>query len=103
MNRFALVGAGRIGQIHAANIARHPEARLVAIADVDPDATRRLAGRSGAEPRAVEAILRAGDVDAVVIATPAETHAELVERCAGAGKAVFCKKPLDRDIARTRE
>jgi myo-inositol 2-dehydrogenase / D-chiro-inositol 1-dehydrogenase len=103
MIRFGLLGAGRIGQIHAANIARHPKARLVAVSDVNSDAAGNVAEQFGADQRPVEAILASSEIDAVVIATPAETHAELVERSAAAGKAIFCEKPLDRDLARTQK
>ncbi len=103
MISFALFGAGRIGQIHAPNIARHPEARLAAIYDVDARAAEALAARSGAEVRSAEAIFASADVDAVLIGTPAETHAGLVETAARAGKAIFCEKPIDKDLGRTRE
>jgi len=95
MLRFGLLGAGRIGQIHGRNIAGSDGARLVAVADVDGKAAAALAGRTGAEVRDASAIIEAGDIDALVIGTPTDTHASLIEAAAKAGKAVFCEKPVD--------
>ena len=100
MINFCQFGAGRIGSIHAANIARHPEARLLAIVDVDRDAAQRLADRHGVIVAAREAVLADPAIDAVVIASSTDTHAELVEAAARAGKAIFCEKPLDLEQAR---
>jgi myo-inositol 2-dehydrogenase/D-chiro-inositol 1-dehydrogenase len=100
--RFGLLGAGRIGKVHARAITGNPHARLAAVADALAPAAAALAGEHGAEVRTVEAIEAAGDVDAVVICTPTDTHADLIERFARAGKAVFCEKPIDLDVARVR-
>jgi myo-inositol 2-dehydrogenase / D-chiro-inositol 1-dehydrogenase len=99
---FGLLGAGRIGKVHAGAITGNREARLVAVADAVAPAAEALAGPHGVEVRTVEAIEAAGDIDAVVICTPTDTHAELIERFARAGKAVFCEKPIDLDVARVR-
>jgi len=95
MLRFGLLGAGRIGQIHGRNIAAAADARLLAIADVDRKAAAALAESTGAEVRDAEAIIDAGDIDAILIGTPTDTHADLIEAGARAGKAVFCEKPVD--------
>ncbi|MBA3517317.1 MAG: inositol 2-dehydrogenase [Rhizobiales bacterium] len=95
MLRFGLLGAGRIGQIHGRNIAAAADARLLAIADVDRKAAAALAESTGAEVRDAEAIIAAGDIDAILIGTPTDTHADLIEAGARAGKAVFCEKPVD--------
>ena len=95
MLRFGLLGAGRIGQIHGRNIAASPEASLVAIADVDRKAAAALAEATGAEVRDLDAIVGAGDIDALLIGTPTDTHADLIEAGARAGKAVLCEKPVD--------
>ena len=100
--RFALLGAGRIGKVHAGALAATADARLVALADPQEEAARAIAQASGAEIRTIEAIEAAGDVDAVVVATPTDTHADLVERFARAGKAIFCEKPIDLSVARVR-
>ncbi len=99
---FAILGAGRIGRVHARAIAQTEGARLAAVADALPQAAAAVAAAHGAEVRGVEAIAAAGDIDAVVICTPTDTHAELIERFARAGKAVFCEKPIDLDVARVR-
>ena len=101
--RFGLLGAGRIGKVHARAITGNPEARLVAVADAMPKAAEELAARHGAEVRAIEAIEAADDVDAVVVCTPTDTHADLIERFAKAGKAIFCEKPIDLDVARVKD
>jgi len=100
MISFCQFGAGRIGAIHAENIARHPDARLHAIVDVDPAAAERLASRHGAVVATQAEVLADPAIDAVVIASSTDTHAELVEAAARAGKAVFCEKPLDLDRRR---
>jgi myo-inositol 2-dehydrogenase / D-chiro-inositol 1-dehydrogenase len=93
-------GAGRIGAIHAANIAGHPAARLAAIVDIDPAAAQRLADRHGATVASRKAALADPAIDAVVIASATDTHAELVEAAARSNKAIFCEKPLDLDLGR---
>ena len=100
--RFGLLGAGRIGKVHARAITGAPDARLVAVADPMAPAAEALASQYGAEIRTIEKIEASGDVDAVVICTPTDTHADLIERFARAGKAIFCEKPIDLDIARVK-
>src|ERR1700681_4900882 len=100
MVRFGLLGAGRIGKLHGGNIAQSPDAELVALADADPAAAKALAQKTGAAVRTVAEIIAAKDIDAVVIATPTDTHADLIEKCAAARKAVFCEKPVDLDAQR---
>jgi myo-inositol 2-dehydrogenase/D-chiro-inositol 1-dehydrogenase len=100
--RIGLLGAGRIGRIHGGNIAAHPRAALAAVADADAGAAHRLAAASGATIASVDAIIEARDIDAVLICTPTDTHADLIERAARAGKAVFCEKPVDLDAGRIR-
>jgi myo-inositol 2-dehydrogenase/D-chiro-inositol 1-dehydrogenase len=101
--RFGLLGAGRIGKVHARAIAGNPDARFVAVADALPRAAKEIAAAYGAEVRPIEEIARAKDIDAVVICTPTDTHADLIEKFARAGKAVFCEKPVDLSIARVRD
>ncbi len=102
MTNIALLGCGRIGQVHAKAIARTPGASLVAVADAMAPAATRLAAQYGAEMRDIDAIEAAADVDAVVICTPTDTHADLIERFSRAGKAIFCEKPVDLSEARVR-
>ncbi len=100
--RFGLLGAGRIGKVHAKAVSNNPDAVLVAVADAFPAAADDLAKAYGCEVRTIEAIEAAKDIDAVVICTPTDTHADLIERFARAGKAIFCEKPIHLDIDRVR-
>lgn len=99
MIAVAVLGAGRIGQIHARNVAAHPGAHLAGVMDLDAAAASRLADALGSKPIALADAFAA---DAVMICTPTPTHADLIERAAAAGKAVFCEKPIDLDSARVR-
>ncbi|UDL95730.1 inositol 2-dehydrogenase [Lichenihabitans sp. PAMC28606] len=102
MVRFGLIGAGRIGRIHGGNVAARSDARLVAIADADAASATALAQQTGAEVRAADAILTASDIDAVLICAPTDLHADLIEKAARAGKAIFCEKPVDLSSDRIR-
>lgn len=99
--RFALVGAGRIGTHHATALARHvPDAELVVVADPFGDAAQRLAGPLGADATTdIDAALADERVDAVAITCSAPAHADLVQRAAAAGKAVWCEKPMAMTLA----
>jgi len=99
---IGLLGAGRIGKVHAQAVERTQETRLVAVADAIAEPAAEVAELHGAEVRSIEAIIGADDVDAVIIATPTDTHADLIEQAARAGKAIFCEKPIDLDVARVR-
>lgn len=102
MIRIGLLGAGRIGRIHGANVAAHPRATLTAVADALPEAARRLADETGSAVASIEAIVADKDIDALVIGTPTDMHADLIEAGARAGKAVFCEKPVDLSSERIR-
>jgi myo-inositol 2-dehydrogenase/D-chiro-inositol 1-dehydrogenase len=99
---IAVLGAGRIGKIHAASVAANPKAKLVAVADPYPEAVEPLAKALGAEAMTdpMAAIARP-DVDAVVIGTPTDTHVALLLKAVELGKAVLCEKPIDLDIAKS--
>lgn len=100
--QVALLGAGRIGKVHAKAVGAASGARLVAVADAVDAAAAALAEAYGADVRSIEAIETATDVDAVIICTPTDMHADLIERFARAGKAVFCEKPIDLSLERTK-
>jgi myo-inositol 2-dehydrogenase/D-chiro-inositol 1-dehydrogenase len=100
MLRFAQFGAGRIGAIHAANLAAMPEARLLHVVDVNAAAAAALAARHGARVATVEAALGDPQVNAVIIASSTDTHADLAIAAARAGKAIFCEKPIDLSLKR---
>jgi len=92
-------GAGRIGKIHAGNVARSSRARLKYVVDVDEAAAQALAQAHGAVVADAETVFADADVDAVIVASSTDTHAPLVEAACKAGKAVFCEKPVDLDSA----
>ncbi len=79
-----------------------PKARLVAVADAMPAAAQAIADQYGCEVRTIDAICASADIDAVVICTPTDTHADLIEQFVKAGKAVFCEKPIDLSLARVK-
>ena len=101
MINICIFGAGRIGQLHAANVAANPRANLASIVDINEAAAASLAGKYGARAETdVEAALGAADVDAVIIGAPTTLHVDLILASARRGKAVFCEKPIDLDINR---
>lgn len=100
MLRFGVLGAGRIGKVHAATIGRSTRAQVVCVADAIAEAASALAHESGARVAAVDAVISARDVDAILIATPTGTHADLIEEAARAGKAIFCEKPVSLSVER---
>jgi len=99
----ALFGAGLIGSVHARNLARHPGVNLRAIVDPRRDAAGRIAAETGAEIADTAKVMNDPSIKAVVIASATRTHADLIIEAAAKGKAIFCEKPIDLDIARTDE
>jgi myo-inositol 2-dehydrogenase/D-chiro-inositol 1-dehydrogenase len=99
---IAVIGAGRIGRIHAGNVAASRRARLVGVADALPAAADALAAELGVRAAPVAAFIAAPGVDAVMICSPTPTHAELIEAAVAGGKAVFCEKPIDLSAERIR-
>jgi myo-inositol 2-dehydrogenase/D-chiro-inositol 1-dehydrogenase len=98
-----LIGAGRIGRVHAENLAyRLPEAQLLAVSDIIVEAARSLA----ADYQVPEAhadhrrILENKAIEAVVICSSTDTHAQMIEEAAQAGKHIFCEKPIALDLKR---
>ncbi|MEK1887108.1 MAG: inositol 2-dehydrogenase [Phyllobacterium sp.] len=98
---FCLFGAGLIGSVHAANIVRHPKARLRYIVDPRPDAAQRIASLTGAQIVDTNTALADPEINAVLIASATKTHADLAIAAAAKGKAIFCEKPIDLDLGRT--
>lgn len=104
--KIGLIGAGRIGKVHAETLAfRIPEAELLAVTDPDRAAAERLAARCGIPNVVVDAdaIFADSAVEAVLICSPTATHAPLIEAAARAGKHIFCEKPIALDLARINE
>lgn len=102
VTKLALLGAGRIGKVHAQAIASDSRAKLVAVVDAVAEAAQAIADQAGCKVSTIDAVLADPEVDAVVICTPTNTHADLIERFAKAGKAIFCEKPIDLDVARAK-
>ena len=101
MVNFAVLGCGRIGRMHAANLARHPDASLLAVYDVVADASAAVARTHDVrQALSVSDVLDDSRIDAVLIASPTDTHVDLIVASARAGKAVLCEKPIDLDLAR---
>ena len=100
MLHFAQFGAGRIGAIHAGNLAANPGARLLHVVDVNVAAAAALAQQHGAQVSDTATALADPKVGAVIIASSTDTHADLVIAAARAGKAIFCEKPIDLSLAR---
>ncbi|KTS31194.1 Gfo/Idh/MocA family oxidoreductase [Pantoea dispersa] len=101
--RFALIGCGFIGQVHAANLARHPGVELALVCDIDAARAAALAEQFGARAASVPQALSSEAIDAVLIASATPTHAPLLEQAVLAGKAVYCEKPIDLSLSRARE
>ncbi|WP_320822808.1 inositol 2-dehydrogenase [Reinekea sp.] len=101
--RIGILGAGRIGKAHAAAIASTAGAKLVTIAEPFAQAAQAMADQYGCDIRTIDEIAASNDVDGVIICTPTDTHADLIEQFCRAGKAVFCEKPVDLSLARVKE
>ena len=104
VQRFALLGAGFIGSVHAANLAANPDVDFALVYDVDQGRAKALADAHGARPAAdlAESFDRDA-VDAVFIASSTNTHAENLRRAADAGVAALCEKPIDLDLGHAVE
>jgi inositol 2-dehydrogenase len=100
---LGVAGLGRIGLLHAQNLAgRVPAAELVRVVDADEGLAQATGERLGvAWSAAYEDLLDDGDVDGIVLATPTPLHVEMVEQAAAAGKHVFCEKPISLDLPAT--
>jgi myo-inositol 2-dehydrogenase/D-chiro-inositol 1-dehydrogenase len=98
MLKVAVIGTGFIGTVHAKNIARHPGAELVAVSDANIEAARKIAAATGAKAVTdIAEIINNKEIQAVLIATPTDTHVDYLKRAAHAGKAIYCEKPIGLD------
>jgi len=98
----AVYAAGRIGKIHAANLARQPGVRLKYVVDVNRDAACALAALYGAQVADVDGAMGDASVAATVVCSSTDTHADLILASAAQKKHVFCEKPVDLTIERAR-
>ncbi len=104
MLRLAIIGAGRIGQVHARTIYAHPGAELVTIVDPVPGAAASLAATFGAKgTESVEDVYGDASIDAVVICSPTTCHVDQIVASIAAGKAVLTEKPVDLSVGRVDE
>ena len=100
--KLGLIGAGRIGRLHAENLVRHVQgAELVGVADVVEEAAAGLARELGIPQVTADyrELLHNREIEAVLICTSTDTHAEIIRAAAAAGKHIFCEKPLALDLA----
>jgi myo-inositol 2-dehydrogenase/D-chiro-inositol 1-dehydrogenase len=102
MHKIALIGAGRIGRIHAANAAAHPGLTLSHVVDPLAENAQAIAGETGAQAASLDAVLGDPEVAGVIVASSTDTHLDYCLRAQEAGKAIFCEKPLDMDLSRAR-
>ena len=96
-----LIGAGRIGRLHAEHLAfRIPDANLLAVSDIILEAAQKCAASLGI-PTATQdhrIIMENPDIKAVVVCSSTDTHAQMIEEAAAAGKHIFCEKPIAHDL-----
>src|SRR5690349_22814231 len=99
--KLALLGAGRIGQVHAANIHINPRAQFHAVVDVNAQAANALAQRYGVKASTdVDAVLTDPSISGVLICTSTDTHVEMILKAARRKLPIFCEKPIDLDLAK---
>ena len=100
---IGIIGAGRIGRLHAEHLAhRIPQAKVLAVSDIILESAQECAARCDipAATRDHRAIMENHDIEAVVICSSTDTHAQMIEEAAQAGKHIFCEKPIDHNLAR---
>ncbi|MFT4253356.1 MAG: inositol 2-dehydrogenase [Caulobacter sp.] len=95
MIKVAQLGAGRMGAVHARNVAANPRLRLVGLVDPRHEVAAPLAADTGAELMDFEAVLADPTIAGVVVASSTDAHLDHTLAALRAGKAVFCEKPLD--------
>lgn len=100
MKHVALFGAGRIGRIHAVNLAALPGVKLAYVCDLIADSAAALAQQVGAQPASIEQAFADPRIEVVAIASPTDTHSELIGRAAASGRHIFCEKPVDLSVPR---
>jgi len=98
--KICLIGAGRIGIVHAIAISSEKNTTLHSVVDLNQEAAKNLAQQYSAEVLSMEEAFGNTDIDAYIIASSTATHADLIDRCAQIGKPVFCEKPIDLSLER---
>jgi myo-inositol 2-dehydrogenase / D-chiro-inositol 1-dehydrogenase len=98
--RIAVLGAGRIGRMHAELLARRvPGAAVASVYDAVPHVAQEVGAALGVPVAATLDDVFSSDADAVAICSSTDTHVELIERASEAGKAIMCEKPVSLDLA----
>jgi myo-inositol 2-dehydrogenase/D-chiro-inositol 1-dehydrogenase len=100
--KLALIGAGRMGQVHGRNAAANPRLDLAWLVEPRAQVEAALSAELGCQPASLDEALADPTLAGVIVASSTDTHLDLVLRALAAGKAVFCEKPLDLDLARLR-
>ena len=100
--RLGIVGAGRIGRVHARTVSNCPNAAPIAITDINRAAAEEVAQLYGFSRVAEDSrqIFESSDIDAVLICSATNTHAQMITQAAAGGKHIFCEKPIDYDLSR---
>ena len=98
--KICLIGAGRIGAVHAIAIASDENAKLYSVVDFHQKAAEKLANKYNAITLSIDEAFENNEIDAFIIASSTSTHADLIEKCAKVGKPVFCEKPIDLSLSR---
>lgn len=102
MHNIAVIGAGRIGRIHAGNAKSDPRIKLKYVVDPISSSAEELASATGAAVAGLDHVLADPAVRGVVVASSTDTHLEFSIAAISAGKAVFCEKPLDLSLQKAR-
>src|SRR5688500_17941612 len=102
MHKVVLIGAGRIGRIHARNAAAHARIELAGVVDAIDAAAQSLAQEYATPVLTLEQAMEDASIGGVIIASSTDTHLDYSVRAAAAGKAIFCEKPIDQDLRRAR-
>ncbi|NBD25281.1 inositol 2-dehydrogenase [Paenibacillus glycinis] len=100
---IGIIGAGRIGRLHAENLVRMNGVRIAAISDLFPEPAREWAASIGIPKVSGDyrELLQDASIDAVLICSPTGTHVDIITEAAQAGKAIFCEKPVSLELERT--
>ena len=103
MTKLALIGAGRIGKVHARAVAAIANTSIKYVCDVHEPSATELSTQVGAQVATIETVFSDNEIDAIIIASATDTHAPLLARCAESGMPVFCEKPIDLNLTSARQ
>jgi len=100
---IGLIGAGRIGKIHAKNINLHPFCNLFSVTDALESAAKELAEQYNAKAIDINDVFNHDDIDALIIASPTDTHADYIELACKHNLPLLCEKPIDNELDRAKQ